>query len=402
MSEIPVFFTDRMVAPDQGASPSAHKPAAVVADWIEQGFPISLRVPEACTREDLALAHERTYVDAVLDLQQRNGFGNRSAAVAAALPYTSGAMLSAARAALDNGKVAVAPVSGFHHACHSMGGGFCTFNGLMVTALVLQREGRVGRVGILDFDQHYGNGTDDIIDTLQIDWVVHYTAGAEWRSPSQAEAFLARIDDIVATMRSCDLVLYQAGADPHINDPLGGWLTTSQLMERDRLFFEALARRAIPIAWNLAGGYQRTDDGGIEPVLAIHRNTMQSCLQRYMTESSCREGSSTRRIKRTKSEPMVYFGATRNFARRLGACLSQDNGTESMVGNISSQRCTLFFTNGVAHAEETAARLNFAGIGAAAIWGRTPTAARRYYLETCREISTISVLGASKPVVRTL
>jgi acetoin utilization deacetylase AcuC-like enzyme len=36
-------------------------------------------------------------------------------------------------------------------------------------------------------------------------------------------------------MADCEVLLYQAGADPHINDPLGGWLTTAQLRERDRI-----------------------------------------------------------------------------------------------------------------------------------------------------------------------
>jgi acetoin utilization deacetylase AcuC-like enzyme len=284
MQNIPVFFTDLMVAPDQGASPSAHKPKHVVQDWIEEGFPIELRVPPPCSREQLAVAHDRAYVDAVLDLKQRNGFGNRSAEVAAALPYTNGAMLAAAREAIDNGKVAVAPVSGFHHACHDMGGGFCTFNGLMVAALCLHAEGVAKRVGVLDFDQHYGNGTDDIIDTLQVDWLVHYTAGSQWRRPQQATEFLNAIDDIVASMRGCEVVLCQAGADPHINDPLGGWLTTAQLLERDLAVFRSLGRLGIPVAWNLAGGYQRTEDGGIEPVLAIHRNTMRACANVYCSE----------------------------------------------------------------------------------------------------------------------
>jgi superfamily II DNA or RNA helicase len=47
----------------------------------------------------------------------------------------------------------------------------------------------------------------------------------------------------------------------------------------------------------------------------------------------------------------------------------------------SPERSILFFTNSVAHAEEMAARLNLAGIAAAAIGGSTPTVARRYFLE---------------------
>ncbi len=47
----------------------------------------------------------------------------------------------------------------------------------------------------------------------------------------------------------------------------------------------------------------------------------------------------------------------------------------------SAERSILFFTNSVEHAAEMAARLNLAGIAAAAISGSTPTVARRYFLE---------------------
>jgi acetoin utilization deacetylase AcuC-like enzyme len=93
-------------------------------------------------------------------------------------------------------------------------------------------------------------------------------------------------------MCDCDLILYQAGADPHVDDPLGGWLTTEQLRERDRRVFAAAVEWHVPVAWNLAGGYQRTEDGGIGPVLEIHRNTMRECAAAYLTAghraSDCR------------------------------------------------------------------------------------------------------------------
>lgn len=126
MNRIPVFFRPELVAPDQGASPSAHKPAQVVADWQAQGLPIEVIAPPPVTRSQLALAHDGAYVDGVLDCQEQNGFGNCSPTVTATLPYTSGAMLAAARRALANRRVAVAPVSGFHHAALNYGGGYCT------------------------------------------------------------------------------------------------------------------------------------------------------------------------------------------------------------------------------------------------------------------------------------
>ena len=262
MLEIPVFFSAKMVAPDQGLSPSAHKPSAVVQDWIEHRFPLRVTEPRPVTREQLELAHSMKFVNEVLSLRRENGFGNRSSAVASTLPYTSGAMLAAAREALRNGRVAVAPVSGFHHACYTAAGGFCTFNGLMVAACVLRSEGAVSRVGILDFDLHYGNGTDDIIDVVGARWVRHLTAGRTWRSRQQAKELLEQIPAMVESMNDCDLILYQAGADPHVSDPYGGWLTSEQLAERDQLVFESAAALGIPVAWNLAGGYQRSATGG--------------------------------------------------------------------------------------------------------------------------------------------
>lgn len=272
-----IFYTDLMVADSESFSPSAHKPREVVQSWqaldLTLDLTLELVAPEPVTVEQFALAHDRQFVEDVLACRRANGFGNRSAAVAASLPYTSGSMLAAAREAVRNGRVAVAPCSGFHHATYDTVQGFCTFNGLMVTACALRFEAAVSRVGILDFDQHWGNGTDDIVLHLGADWVRHYSAGAEWDSPKQATRFLDAIPQFVESMADCGVILYQAGADPHVDDPLGGWLTTEQLRERDRLVFENVARLGVPIAWNLAGGYQSP----LRNVLDIHDNTMREC-----------------------------------------------------------------------------------------------------------------------------
>lgn len=257
MKNIPVFYTTKLVANLQSFSPSAGKPAQAVNSWLKLGIPIEIHEPAPVTREDLYLAHGENYVNRVLDCKSDNGFSNRLPIVAASLPYTSGAFVAAAREALRNGETAVAPVSGFHHACHDHGGGYCTFNGLVVAAQVLKRDGLVNKVGILDFDQHYGNGTVDIIRHRNLGgWLIQFTAGAQYRSAGQAESFLERIPDLLEKFSDCDIILYQAGADPHIDDPLGGWLTTAQLKRRDRIVFETCKKLGLPIAWNLAGGYQ--------------------------------------------------------------------------------------------------------------------------------------------------
>jgi acetoin utilization deacetylase AcuC-like enzyme len=279
-TQIPVFFHSNQVAPADIASPSPYKPALVVADWQARGFPIRIKAPSPVSRDQLALAHERRFVDGVLDLAIDNGFGNRSEKVAKSLPWTSGSLLCAAREALANRQVAVSPTSGFHHACYGRAGGYCTFNGLMVAAVALLRDGAVRRIGILDCDFHYGNGTDDIIHRLSLrDHVRHATAGHGY--PMRAEAFLAQLPRLVAGFADCDLLIYQAGADPHVNDPLGGFLTTEQLMERDRIVFRSTALLGIPVAWNLAGGYQDP----VDKVVRIHANTMQACIEAYFDPS---------------------------------------------------------------------------------------------------------------------
>jgi acetoin utilization deacetylase AcuC-like enzyme len=177
-----------------------------------------------------------------------------------------------------NGGVACAPVSGFHHAQYDAAAGFCTFNGLIVTVRHLQTKGYAKRIGILDLDQHYGDGTDQIIERLSLQHVRHVSAGKEDRTARDAEAFLGRLADLVRSFEECQVLLYQAGADPHVKDPLGGWMTTEQLARRDQIVFETAADLRLPVAWNLAGGYQRDAAGGIGPVLEVHRNTMKACV----------------------------------------------------------------------------------------------------------------------------
>ncbi len=49
-----------------------------------------------------------------------------------------------------------------HHATAGQSMGFCLFNNIAITARYLQREHGVGKVAIIDWDVHHGNGTQDI------------------------------------------------------------------------------------------------------------------------------------------------------------------------------------------------------------------------------------------------
>jgi acetoin utilization deacetylase AcuC-like enzyme len=319
MQAIPVFFSHRMQAKVKGLSPSAHKPWAAVQSWIGLEVPLSIIPPTPVTREELSRAHQQAFVDAILDCREPNGFYTKATDVAASLPYTSGAMLCAAREAVRTGNVAVAPTCGFHHAGYAKADAFCTFNGLMVTALALKAEGLAQRVGILDLDQHYGDGTENIIQTLKPGFVRHYSSAEHFNHVWQAEEFLAKIPALVEAMKGCDVLLYQAGADPHVEDPLGGWLTTEQLAKRDRLVFESASVLRIPVAWDLAGGYQKP----LRKVLDIHDNTMRACASTYLSRSATSKHSIQERrspaaqnslAKRdTRTQPAAANNESRQF-----------------------------------------------------------------------------------------
>ena len=91
LTAIPMFFRPEMVALEAStSSPSAAKPALVVADWQTHGLPIQVLDFEPVDQDTLALAHERTYVQGVLAGNVPNGFGNRKPQVTASLPFTSG------------------------------------------------------------------------------------------------------------------------------------------------------------------------------------------------------------------------------------------------------------------------------------------------------------------------
>ena len=270
-----VVYSDRVNAPVQGYSPSAAKPALVMAAWQSRWPELIVRPPVPVNRSDLIRAHDADFVDGILDLRIANGFGTKNRDVVDSLIYTSGALLTAATWALIAKAAVAAPVSGFHHASWDEAADFCTFNGLMVTALALQAKHPGMRVGILDYDYHYGNGTVDILEQLKCADVVHLTAGEQWHLEAQAQDFLANFDEDLKRLSACDIVLYQAGADPHLDDPLGGFLTTDQLAYRDECVFDGLRTLGVAVAWVLAGGYQQP----IDKVVDIHVNTMAAAMR---------------------------------------------------------------------------------------------------------------------------
>ena len=270
----PVFYRpEQNCTAATGYSPSAGKPAQVIADWLgnEHLAPkIEIRSDwEPLTLDEISRAHDPKYVAAIMAGKAPNGFDNYDTAVAKSLPYTTGSFVAAVKHVAQHGGRAVSPTSGFHHACYAEAGGFCTFNGLILGALAAQDMG-LKNVLILDGDAHYGNGTDDIIRKLGLANITNITAMKDYDYSTQ---MFGKFD--TAIRKRPDIILFQAGADAHVDDPLGGGLLDdSGMTMRDSIVFGISQLHGIPLVWNLAGGYNRDAKGTIEPVLRLHRKTM--------------------------------------------------------------------------------------------------------------------------------
>lgn len=285
----PIFYDDRMsVSGVESFSQSASKPARFIKLMQHHDFRSynpdgpCLHPVTPVTKEDLYRAHAKEYIDGLFGLTIPNGFDNYDPRIPESCLWTIGALLGASRWAMQHPHTPTcAPVSGYHHAGYCAGGGFCSINGLMVVCAILIAENPDLRIGIIDADDHEGNGTNDILRHLP--WldkqVLHFTAGQHFHGDNPTEEalefqeWLHHSIDMVNAFKP-GLVLYQAGADSHIDDNLqGGYLTTEQMVQRDRMVFRGIN---APLCFNLAGGYQHAKDGTIhtDPVLRIHHNTL--------------------------------------------------------------------------------------------------------------------------------
>lgn len=148
--------------------------------------------------------------------------------------YPTGSMIAATEEAFRSNTHTVSPTSGFHHAFEDRASGYCTFNGLVIAANRVRKLGAQS-VGILDLDAHYGNGTDALIKGRDMSYVKHWTQGKHFHGQSDtgrnAEHYFWWLRKAIDSVADCDVVLCQFGADPHINDPLGGEIRVEQIKQ---------------------------------------------------------------------------------------------------------------------------------------------------------------------------
>lgn len=248
------------------------------------------------TWEELGRAHSADYLRKI-----REGTLSPQEELMLELPFSPelreaamlccGGTIRAARLALTDG-VGIHLGGGFHHAFADHGEGFCLLNDVAVALLTLLEEGAIRRAAVVDLDLHHGNGTASIFasDPRVFTFSMHQERNYPFLKPrsdldvglpdgTRDHVYLRKLEDGLArTLGSQDpeLVLYLAGADPYVEDQLGGLsLTRAGLEARDRMVLEECDRMAVPVAVLMAGGYARR----LEDTVRIHARTVEVALE---------------------------------------------------------------------------------------------------------------------------
>ncbi|MRI58811.1 MAG: histone deacetylase [Epsilonproteobacteria bacterium] len=251
---------------------------------VAQNFPLMRYPVRKATKEELKTIHEAHYVDWVERAYEEGyrfilnedtlltpkSFEVASFAAGSTMPIVDAFTRGEIRRAFLN----IRPPG--HHAERKTGQGFCIFNNIALMARYAQSQG-FGKVAIIDFDVHHGNGTQDIFyedDTVlffsshERNNYPYFTGSEEERGAGRGEGYninkpygdycsdeeILRIYDDLPTWFEPDIVLVSAGYD----------LMKDEFISTAQITFDGLRgviRKILdfagdkPIAFLLEGGY---------------------------------------------------------------------------------------------------------------------------------------------------
>ncbi len=266
----------------------------VLASLLEDGVVRENEIldPAPASWDLLALVHAPDYLEKIRDgalspLEQMVLEVPFSPPLRDAFRICCGGTLLTAEKAMEGG-VASHLGGGFHHAFSDHGEGFCLLNDVAVAVAALLERGAVERAAVVDLDVHHGNGTAAIFadEPRAFTFSMHQENNYPHPKPPgdldvglpdgiRDDGYLELLGkklDRILDGHEPQLVLYLAGADPFVEDQLGGlFLSSAALEARDRMVLEGCASRGIPVATVLAGGYARRE----EDTVRIHRRTVE-------------------------------------------------------------------------------------------------------------------------------
>jgi acetoin utilization deacetylase AcuC-like enzyme len=217
--------------------------------------PVRAIEPRPASEEEIGWVHTEDYISTIRSTAGKQRVILDPDTSTSALSYetallAAGGVLAAVdeimAGRIDNGFALIRPPG--HHAEAGRAMGFCLFNNIAIAAEYLLRKHGLGRVFIMDWDLHHGNGTQhtfygrkDVLyaSTHQFPF---YPGTGHWRETGEGEGkgytlniplkagkgdgdYLALLGDIVRPVIQNyrpDFILVSAGFDIYAGDPLGG------------------------------------------------------------------------------------------------------------------------------------------------------------------------------------
>ncbi|NPV72490.1 MAG: histone deacetylase [Pelotomaculum sp.] len=245
--------------------------------------------PRPATVEEVSLVHLPAYIERVKEFSKRGGgsFGNNTTGSPETFEtalLAAGGTLSAVEAVLE-GRVesafALVRPPG-HHARPGQAMGYCFFNNAAIAARYAIKRYGLSRVLIIDWDEHHGNGTEEIFYSDPS--VLYFSVHRDWSYPGTGQAAKAgdgegkgfninvplpkrsgdadyehvfrRILRPVALAYRPQLVLVSAGFDAHRDDLIGQMsLTPYGYMALTGIVCEIATCCGGALAAVLEGGY---------------------------------------------------------------------------------------------------------------------------------------------------
>jgi acetoin utilization deacetylase AcuC-like enzyme len=284
MSKIGHVFDPRYLLHQPGAShPERPERLTAIEEMIEKSHlkeklrHIAARRAEA---EEIALVHDRHYIDAVARTSEMSGVyldGDTFASPGsyeAALLAAGGVLEAVDRVMAGDCQKAFAMVRPpGHHAESRYAMGFCLFNNVGVAAEYLVKKYRCKRIAVVDFDVHHGNATQHMFyDRPDVFYLSTHrypfypgTGAAEERGTGAGKGYTLNVpmaagggdedyreafeEKLIPALREYrpEVLLVSAGFDAHRLDPLGGMRVTEA-------GFGAMTERLAEVAGDFCGG----------------------------------------------------------------------------------------------------------------------------------------------------